>query len=91
MSQSNWLAASPDLVAVSLPGRLKAQLARAQQPDAPDLVVCAARCQIAEGVTLYTVALPPDETAARKKIVEQWKTLCPHGAIHDRTGIAAGV
>ena len=84
LASAPWIARQ-DADDVSLPGRLKAQLARAQQPDAPDLVVCAARYQIAEGVTLYTVALPPDETAARKKIVEQWKTLCPHGAILMRT------
>ena len=75
-----WIARQ-DADDVSLPGRLKAQLERARQADAPVLVVCGADCQSPEGVHLYNVIPPQDNDQARRKILDLGETLCPHGAI----------
>ncbi len=80
LASAPWIARQ-DADDVSLPGRLKAQLERARQPDAPDLVVCAAVCQSPEGAALYEVFPPQEAAAARRKILEQGETLCPHGAL----------
>lgn len=85
MASAPWIARQ-DADDVSLPGRLKAQLDRARQPDSPDLVVCAAVCRSPEGAAMYEVFSPQEAAAARRKILEQGETLCPHGAILMRTG-----
>lgn len=79
-----WIARQ-DADDVSLPGRLKAQLARARQADGPDLVVCGSVWRSPEGVRLFDVTIPPDGDAARRKILERGETPCPHGAILMRT------
>jgi glycosyltransferase involved in cell wall biosynthesis len=80
LASAPWIARQ-DADDRSWPGRLKAQLERANQPDAPDLVVCGAVCESPEGAKLYEVLPPEREEDARRKILEQGRTLCPHGAI----------
>ena len=80
LASAPWIARQ-DADDLSLPGRLQAQLERACRPDAPVLVACGAECRCPEGTALFEVLPPSDPAAARRKILEQGETLCPHGAL----------
>lgn len=84
LATAPWIARQ-DADDVSLPGRLRAQLERAQQPDAPDLVACGAVWQSPEGATLFDAIPPLADDVARRQILKQGETPCPHGAILMRT------
>ena len=71
-----WIARQ-DADDVSLPGRLRAQLDRAQQSDAPVLVACGAMVQTPEGIDLFPSVPEGDLT---QKILGRIESPCPHGA-----------
>ena len=66
---------------ISLPGRLAAQLERARAPDRPVLVGIGCGCVSEEGDLLYTTLPPDGEDAARRKILEEGRAICCHGAL----------
>lgn len=76
MASAPWIARQ-DADDLSLPGRLRAQLDRALQPDAPVLIACGAIYRTSEGIDLFPVI--PDSALSRK-ILEQGESPCPHGA-----------
>ena len=76
LASAPWIARQ-DADDLSLPGRLKAQLDRAQQPDAPVSVACGAMCRTPEGVEMFLV-IPGAQL--NSKILKQGESPCPHGA-----------
>jgi len=57
----------------SLPGRLRAQLDRALQPDAPVLVTCGAMWRTEDGVDLFPSLAPKEPDALKSRILEKGK------------------
>lgn len=84
MASAPWIARQ-DADDVSLPGRLKTQLARARQADAPALVSCRAECMTPEGDVLYVTDAMDDPEAARRRVLRDRRTLSAHGAMLFRT------
>ncbi|HRX07084.1 MAG TPA: FkbM family methyltransferase [Kiritimatiellia bacterium] len=80
MASAPWIARQ-DADDVSLPGRLKAQLARARQADAPVLVSCRAECVSPDGDVLYVTDAWTDPEAARRRVLREGRTLSAHGAM----------
>lgn len=76
MAFAPWIARQ-DADDVSRPGRLRAQLDRALQSDAPVLVASGAMYRTPEGIDLFPV-LPDSDL--NQKILEQGESPCPHGA-----------
>ena len=66
---------------LSLPGRLAAQLARARAPDRPVLVAVGCGCVTEEGDLLYLTQPPAEDAEARRKILEEGRAICCHGAL----------
>jgi glycosyltransferase involved in cell wall biosynthesis len=73
--------ARQDIGDVSLPGRLLAQLSRAQASDRPVLVAVGCHCLSPDGESMYEVAPPEDTERARSRILVDGQALCHHGAI----------
>ncbi len=80
LATAPWIARQ-DADDVSLPGRLKMQLARARQADRPELVACGSVWTCPEGERLFEARPPADAATAVRKIIACGETLCPHGAI----------
>ena len=80
MAVAPWIARQ-DADDVSLPGRLRRQLERARQADAPVLVSCRAECIAPEGDVLFVTAGSDDPEAARHRILRDRRTLSAHGAM----------
>jgi glycosyltransferase involved in cell wall biosynthesis len=76
MASAPWIARQ-DADDLSLPGRLRTQLDRALQPDAPVLVACGAIYRTLEGVDLFE-SVPDDPL--NEKILVRGESPCPHGA-----------
>ena len=80
LATAPWIARQ-DADDVSLPGRLKMQLARAQQADAPVLVGCGSRTLAPAGEVLAEYH-PPTETArVARHVLEEGQAISPHGSI----------
>jgi glycosyltransferase involved in cell wall biosynthesis len=77
MASAPWIARQ-DADDLSLPGRLRAQLDRALQPDAPVLVACGAIYRTPEGGDLFE-SVPDDHL--NEKILVRGESPCPHGAV----------
>lgn len=75
-----WIARQ-DADDVSLPGRLKAQLARARQTDEPVLVGCGARILAPRGEILDEFHPPAEVAAASRRVLEEGQAISPHGSI----------
>lgn len=80
LATAPWIARQ-DADDVSFPGRLRAQLARARQADAPVLVGCGARICTPEGEVLMEVHPPADPAAAARRVLEDGQAISPHGSI----------
>ncbi len=78
MASAPWIARQ-DADDVSLPGRLRAQLERAQQPDAPVLVTCGAMWRTEDGVDLFPSLAPKEPDALKSRILEKGESICAHG------------
>jgi glycosyltransferase involved in cell wall biosynthesis len=77
LASAPWIARQ-DADDVSLPGRLRAQLDRALQPDSPVLVACGAMYRTPDRVEMFP-SIPGLELSRR--LLEQGESLCPHGAV----------
>lgn len=80
LASAPWIARQ-DADDISRPGRLKAQLDRARQTDAPVLVGCGARICSPAGETLMEIHPPTEATAARRRVLEEGQAISPHGSI----------
>lgn len=80
LATAPWIARQ-DADDVSLPGRLKAQLARARLADAPVLVGCGARGVTPEGDVLIEICPPAEAAAARRRVLDEGQAISPHGSI----------
>ena len=75
-----WIARQ-DADDISFPGRLRAQLARARQTDAPALVGCGARICTPEGDVLTEIHPPAEPAAAARHVLVEGQAISPHGSI----------
>jgi GT2 family glycosyltransferase len=75
-----WIARQ-DADDVSRPGRLKAQVDRARQPDAPVLIGCGCRILAPEGEVLEEYRPPADPAAAARRLLAEGQAISPHGSI----------
>jgi glycosyltransferase involved in cell wall biosynthesis len=80
MASAPWLARQ-DADDISLPGRLCAQLERAQQPDEPVLIGCAVRVCSPEQDLLTELHPPVDVDAATRRVLEAGQAISSHGSI----------
>ena len=80
MAVAPWIARQ-DADDVSLSGRLRRQLDRARQADAPVLVSCRAECIAPEGDVLFVTDGLDDPEVARHRILRDRRTLSAHGAM----------
>jgi glycosyltransferase involved in cell wall biosynthesis len=78
MAKAPWIARQ-DADDVSLPGRLKAQLDRAQQNDKPVLVTCGALWQTEDGIALFESLAEDDVIQLKSRILNDGKSICAHG------------
>ena len=78
MASALWIARQ-DADDVSFPGRLKAQLERAQKSDSPVLVTCGAMWRTPDGHDLYPSLAPDDSEALRARLLDDGKSICAHG------------
>lgn len=76
MASAPWIARQ-DADDLSQPGRLKAQLDRALQSDAPVLVACGSVYRTPDGIEMFST-IPDAELTC--KILEKGESPCPHGA-----------
>ena len=76
MASAPWIARQ-DADDVSLPGRLRVQLDRARQGDAPVLVACGSLYRTPEGVEMFS-SIP--DVDLNQKILEHGESPCAHGA-----------
>lgn len=75
-----WIARQ-DADDVSFPGRLRAQLDRARQADAPVLVGCGSRTLAPAGEVLDEFHPPTDTNAATRRVLHEGQAISPHGSI----------
>lgn len=76
LAAAPWIARQ-DADDISLPGRLRKQLDRARQPDAPVLVACGSMYKTPDGHEMFANA--PDRDL-NQKILDIGESPCPHGA-----------
>ncbi len=80
LASAPWIARQ-DADDLSLPGRLRAQLDRARQADAPVLVACGAECRTPAHERLFQVVPPADPEGVRAMILESGANPGPHGSL----------
>lgn len=80
LASAPWIARQ-DADDVSFPGRLRAQLDRARQADAPVLIGCGARICTPEGEVLTEIHSPADPASAARRVLEEGQAISPHGSI----------
>jgi glycosyltransferase involved in cell wall biosynthesis len=80
MASAPWIARQ-DADDVSLPGRLRAQLERALEKDAPILVACGVLYRTPAGETMFPVIPSSEPKELKDKILEHGENACSHGAI----------
>ena len=80
LASAPWIARQ-DADDLSLPGRLRAQLDRARQADAPVLVACGAECRTPAQERLFHVVPPADPEGVRAMILESGANPGPHGSL----------
>ncbi|MGD9781868.1 MAG: glycosyltransferase [Kiritimatiellia bacterium] len=90
LASAPWIARQ-DADDVSLPGRLRRQLDRARQADAPVLVSCRAECVVPEGDVLFVTDGLDDPEAARRRVLRERRTLSAHGAMLFRKDVYQAV
>ncbi len=80
MASAPWIARQ-DADDVSLPGRLRAQLDRALQPDTPVLIGCAVRVCTPDREVMMEIHPPTDVAEAKCRILEAGQAISSHGSI----------
>lgn len=75
-----WIARQ-DADDISLPGRLRTQLVRSRQADAPVLVGCGARTLAPGGEVMMEYHPPASVSEAARHVLENGQAISPHGSI----------
>ena len=75
-----WIARQ-DADDISLPGRLRAQLDRTLQPDAPVLIACGTLCRSPEGFEMYSNPMPREPGLLARQLLQDRKSIGAHGAV----------
>ncbi len=78
MASAPWIARQ-DADDLSLPGRLRAQLDRALQPDVPVLVTCGAMWTTPDGIDIFPSIASAEPEELRLRILEEGRSICAHG------------